>query len=181
MAELRARPEMTARALELVILTAARPGEVLGMKWSEIDLGAGLWTVAGERMKSGRPHRIPLSGRAVELLASLPREGELVFLGRRTGRRPHPMVLMLLLQRMGHSVTAHGFRASFKTWASERTNYPCELIEAALAHVIGDAAEQSYHRGDMLDRRRRLMSDWAEFCDRGAGDGEVVAIRQSMK
>ena len=181
MAELRDRPDMTARALELAILTAARPGEVLGMKWSEIDLSAGLWTVAGERMKSGRPHRVPLSGRAVELLASLPREDELVFLGRRTGRRPHPMVLMLLLQRMGHSVTAHGFRASFKTWASERTNYPRELIEAALAHVVGDAAEQAYSRGDMLAKRRQLMEAWSAYCDRAAGDGEVVAIRQSMK
>ena len=177
MAELRARPDMTARALELAILTAARPGEVLGMKWSEIDLGAGLWTVPGERMKSGRPHRVPLSGRAVELLASLPREGELVFLGRRTGRKPHPMVLMLLLQRMGHSVTAHGFRASFKTWASERTNYPRELIEAALAHVIGDAAEQAYSRGDMLAKRRQLMEAWTDYCGRPSVAGDVVPIR----
>ena len=177
MAELRARPDMTARALELAILTAARPGEVLGMKWSEIDLGAGLWTVPGERMKSGRPHRVPLSGRAVELLASLPREGELVFLGRRTGRRPHAMALVLLLQRMGHSVTAHGFRASFKTWASERTNYPRELIEAALAHVIGDAAEQAYSRGDMLAKRRQLMEAWTDYCVEPRGAGDVVPIR----
>ena len=147
------------------------------MKWSEIDLGAGLWTVAGERMKSGRPHRVPLSGRAVELLASLAREGELVFLGRRTGRRPHPMVLMLLLQRMGHSVTAHGFRASFKTWSSERTNYPRELIEAALAHVIGDAAEQAYSRGDMLAKRRQLMEAWTDYCVEPRGAGDVVPIR----
>jgi integrase len=87
------------------------------------------------------------------------------------------MALVLLLQRMGHSVTAHGFRASFKTWASERTNYPRELIEAALAHVIGDAAEQAYARGDMLAKRRRLMEDWAAYCDRVARAGAVVPIR----
>jgi integrase len=178
MVELRQRPDMTARALELAILTASRPGECLGMRWGEVDLGAALWTVPGERMKSGRPHRVPLSHRAVELLATLPREGEFVFLGRRTGAKPHPMVLVTLLRRMGHTVTAHGFRASFKTWASERTNYPRELIEAALAHVIGDAAEQAYSRGDMLARRRQLMEAWSEFCSRPAAEAEIVPIRK---
>jgi integrase len=178
MVELRQRPDMTARALELAILTASRPGECLGMRWGEVDLGAALWTVPGARMKSGRPHRVPLSHRAVELLATLPREGEFVFLGRRTGAKPHPMVLVTLLRRMGHTVTAHGFRASFKTWASERTNYPRELIEAALAHVIGDAAEQAYSRGDMLARRRQLMEAWSEFCSRPAAEAEIVPIRK---
>jgi integrase len=178
-ADLRAREEMTARALELLILTAARPGEVLGARWPEIDLAAGMWTVPGERMKSGRPHRVPLCGRAVELLADLPREGDFVFLGRRTGARPHNMVLVTLLQRMGHDgLTAHGFRASFKTWASERTNFPRELIEAALAHVIGDQAEQAYARGDMMDRRRELMEHWARYIDRSSVGGDVVPIRK---
>jgi integrase len=181
MVELRARQEMSARALELLILTAARPNEVLGARWSEIDLGEAVWTVPGERMKGGRPHRVPLSGRAVELLATLPREAEYLFLGRRTGSKPHNMVMSTLLQRMGHAVTAHGFRASFKTWASERTNYPREIIEAALAHVIGDAAEQAYARGDMLARRRQLMESWSEYCSKpDTANGMVVPLRKEV-
>jgi integrase len=178
LSDLRARPEMPARALEFAILTAARPGEVLGARWSEIDLAEATWALPGDRMKSGRPHRVPLSGRAVELLAGLPREGEYVFLGRRTGARPHAMVLVKLLRRMGHAVTAHGFRATFKTWASERTNYPREIIEAALAHVIGDAAEQAYNRGDMLARRRQLMEAWSEYCSKpDVANGVIVPLR----
>ena len=176
--ELRQRPEMSARALELLILTAARPNEVLGARWSEIDLTQAIWMVPGERMKSGRSHRAPLSGRAVELLTGLPQDGNFVFPGR-TGRRPSAMLLMNLLRRMGHgSVTAHGFRATFKTWASERTNYPREIIETALAHVIGDAAEQAYARGDMLARRRQLMKSWTEFCSKSdPANGVVVPLR----
>src|SRR4029453_7795168 len=128
---------VAARALEFLILTAARPGEVLGARWSEIE--GDVWTVPGERMKTGRPHRVPLSKRAVELLADLPREGEYVFPGRHAGRPYAHDGLIKLCYRLGCNVTAHGFRATFKTWASERTNYPREIIEAALAHVIGDA------------------------------------------
>jgi len=179
MHELRQRPSMVARALELLILTAARPGELLGMRWSEIDLASATWTIPGERMKSGRPHRVPLSGRAVELLADLPREGAFTFLGRSAGVRSNPHGLRKLLRRMGHSVTAHGFRASFKTWAGERTNYAREVVEAALAHVIGDAAEQAYARGDMLARRRQLMETWAEYCSKpDTANGIVVPLRQ---
>lgn len=177
MAELRQRPEMGARALELLILTAARPNEVLGARWSEFDLSAATWTIPDERMKSGRRHRVPLSGRTVELLADLPREGEYVFIGRRTGARPNPMTLVRQLRRMGHAVTAHGFRSAFKTWASERTNYPREIIEVALAHVIGDAAEQAYARGDMLTRRRQLMESWADYCSRPHVEADVVPLR----
>jgi integrase len=173
MTELRQQPETNARALELLILTAARPNEILGARWSEFDLAGAIWTVPGERMKSGRPHRVPLSGRAVELLADLPREAEIVFLARRTGARPHPMVLVTLLRRMGHTITAHGFRASFKTWASERTNYPREIIEAALAHP----AEQAYARGDMLARRRQLMEAWSDYCSRLNVEADVVPLR----
>ena len=179
MIELGQREEMSARALEFAILCAARPGEVLGARWSEIDMAEATWTIPGERMKSGRPHRVPLSGRAVELLASLPREGDFVFLGARTGAQPHPMILIMLLRRMGHAVTAHGFRASFKTWAGERTNYAREVVEAALAHVIGDAAEQAYSRGDMLARRRQLMEAWSEYCSKpDTANGVVVPLRQ---
>jgi integrase len=164
MIELGQRPEMSARALQFAILTAARPGEVLGARWSEVE--GDVWTVPGERMKTGRPHRVPLSKRAVELLADLPREGEYVFPGRHAGRPYAHDGLIKLCYRLGCNVTAHGFRATFKTWASERTNYPREIIEAALAHVIGDAAEQAYARGDMLARRRQLMDDWARYCTR---------------
>jgi integrase len=180
MVDLRQREEISARALELLILTAARPNEVLGARWSEIDLAEAVWTVQGERMKGGKPHRVPLSGCAVELLAALPREAEYVFLGRRTGSKPHNMVMSTLLGRMGRAVTAHGFRATFRTWAGERTNYPREVIEAALAHVIGDAAEQAYARGDMLARRRQLMESWSEYCSRpDDANGVIVPLRLS--
>jgi len=177
--ELRQQPSMVARALELLILTAARPSELLGMRWSEIDLASATWTIPGERMKSGRPHRVPLSGRAVELLADLPREGAFVFLGRSAGVRSNPHGLRRLLRRMGHNVTAHGFRASFRTWAGERSNFAREVVEAALAHVVGDAAEQAYIRADMLARRRQLMEAWSEYCSKpDTANGVVVPLRQ---
>jgi integrase len=175
LAELRQRPEITARAIEFAILCAARPGEVTGARWDEIS--GDIWEVPPERMKSGRAHRVPLSRRAVELLAALPREGDLIFPGRYSGTRPHTNVMVTWLRRMGHPVTTHGFRASFKTWATERTNYPRELIEAALAHVIGDAAEQAYSRGDMLAKRRQLMEAWSGYLDQPHGVREVLAIR----
>jgi integrase len=177
--DLRERPEISARALEFLILTAARPNESLGARWSETDLKEAIWSVPGERMKGGRSHRVPLSGRAVELLAHLPLEGEYVFPGRVSGSRPDLTVMKTLLRRMGQGVTAHGFRATFKTWASERTNYPREIIEAALAHIIGDAAEQAYSRGDMLARRRQLMESWAEYCSRRNVEADIVPIRPS--
>jgi integrase len=120
-------------------------------------------------MKSGRPHRVPLSGRAVELFAGLPRDGsDNVFLGRSAGVRSNPHGLRRLLKRMEHGVTAHGFRASFRTWAGERTNFPRELIEVSLAHAVGDATEEAYNRGDMLARRRQLMEAWSEYCSPAA-------------
>jgi integrase len=181
MVGLRQREEMTARALEFLILTAARPNEVLGARWSEINLAEATWTVPAERMKSNREHRVPLSGRAVELLANLPREADFVFLGRRTGAKPYAMAMTDLLGRMGHAVTAHGFRSTFRTWAGERTNYAREVVEAALAHVIGDAAEQAYARGDMLARRRQLMESWAEYVSRpDVANGVVVPLRQGV-
>jgi integrase len=176
--ELRQRPSMVARSLELLILTAARPSELLGMRWSEIDLASAMWTIPGERMKGGRPHRVPLSGRAVELLAGLPRDGSNnVFLGRSVGVRSNPHGLRRLLKRMEHGVTAHGFRASFRTWAGERTNFPRELIEVSLAHAVGDETEQAYARGDMLARRRQLMEAWSKYCGQPHVEGDVVPLR----
>jgi integrase len=172
---------MSAKAFEFEILTAARPGEVLGACWDEINLVEAAWVVPSERMKSGRPHRVPLSGRAIELLANLPREGEYVFPGHRTGGRMYTNALTLLLRRMGHSgISAHATaRASFKTWGFERTNFPRELIEAALAHIVGDEAEKSYLRGDALARRRQLMEAWSEYCSKpDTANGVVVPLRE---
>jgi integrase len=169
MVELRGRSEMNARALELLILTAARPNEILGARWSEIDLASTMWVIPAERMKSGKPHRVPLSAAAVELLTNLPREGAHVFIGRLPGSNPNPHALRKTLRLMKRRVTAHGFRASFRTWASECTAYPRELIEVALAHAVGDATEAAYARGDMLARRRELMEAWADFCGNNGG------------
>jgi integrase len=180
MVELRARPETTARALEFQILCAARPGEVLDARWDEIDSAEGTWTIPDTKMKSGRSHRVPLSGAAVELLTALPRASAFIFPGAVTGTKAQADTLARLVKRMGHAVTAHGFRASFRTWAGERTNYPREIIEAALAHVIGDAAEQAYARGDMLARRRQLMESWSDYCGLPARDGEVVPLRTGV-
>jgi integrase len=180
MADLCKRPETNARALELLILTAARPNEVLGARWGEIDLASAMWAIPAERMKSGRPHRIPLSGRAVELLAALPRESGFVFIGHRSGSNPNPHAHRMLLRRMGHNgVTVHGFRSSFRTWAGERSNFPRELLEVALAHAVGDETEQAYMRTDMLARRRQLMESWAKYCSRPHAKGDVVPLRTS--
>jgi integrase len=180
MQQLRQEPELSAKGLELMILCASRPNEALGAKWMEVNFDEALWMVPGERMKSGRPHRVPLSGRAVQLLGELHRDGEFIFPG--TGRGGHltRWATKYLLERMGHSeaATAHGFRASFKTWASEQTSYPRELIESCLAHVIGGAVEQAYSRGDMLAKRRQLMEAWSDYCDRVLHvEGDVVPIR----
>jgi integrase len=181
MVELHQRSELSARALELAILTAARPNEVIGARWSEINMAEAIWTVDGDRMKSGRPHRVPLSGRTVELLASLPREGEYLFVGRFPGSKMDTSAMGTLLKRMGHNVTAHGMRSAFKTWASERTNFAREIIEAALAHIIGDAAEQSYMRGDALARRRQLMESWSEYVSKpDTANGIVVPLRKEV-
>src|SRR5262249_49284428 len=144
-------------------------GELLGMRWSEIDLASAMWTVSGERMKSGRPHRVPLSGRAVELFAGLPRDSsDNVFLGRSAGVRSNPHGLRRLLKRMEHGVTAHGFRASFRTWGGGRTNFPRELIEGSLAHAVGDATGEAYKRGDMPARRRQPIGGRGGTCNPAA-------------
>jgi integrase len=166
MERLRANPDNSARALELLILCASRPAEVAGARWDEFNHDTATWMIPGRRMKNGQQHGVPLSPRAVELLTNLPRCGEHLFVGRGDGP-PHPRLLANTLQRMGYAgLTAHGFRASFKTWAEETTQYPPHVIEMCLAHVVGGAVERAYRRGDLLDQRRRLMQDWADFCDR---------------
>jgi integrase len=176
MAELRGRREASARLLEFAILTATRRGEVCGARWSEIK--GNVWEIPPHRMKARKEHRVPLCNRALAILSSLPRESEFVFTGRSAGIPVSGMAVLRLLARMGHGdLTMHGFRSSFRDWAAETTAYPNHVVEMALAHAIPDAVEAAYRRGDLIDKRRRLMEDWAAYCDRLARGGEVVTIR----
>jgi integrase len=166
-AALRKAAGVGARALEFAILTAARSGEVRGATWAEIDLTEEVWTVPAERMKAGREHRVPLSPAAVTLLESLPKiaGNELVFSATRGGQLSD-MTLTQVLRRMQIPVTAHGFRSTFRDWTAERTNYPRDVAEMALAHMIGDKVEAAYRRGDLFAKRQRMMADWAAFIAR---------------
>ncbi|RYZ68420.1 MAG: integrase, partial [Proteobacteria bacterium] len=156
---------MSARALEFVILTAARSGEVRGARWSEFDLQEGVWQCPGERMKAGKDHRVPLSPAALGVLNSLHRiQGEdLVFTSPRGGPLSD-MSLVALVRRMGVNAVPHGFRSTFRDWASENTNHPREVAEMALAHTIGNAVEAAYRRGDLFAKRKEMMDDWACYC-----------------
>jgi integrase len=157
---------LAARALELCILTAARSGEILGMQWSEIDLERKIWTVPAHRMKAAREHRVPLSVRAVAILRQLgeTKTGDLVFPGRARGKPLSNMAMEMVLRRMKiENATVHGFRSSFRDWSSELTNFSNEVCEAALAHVIKNKAEAAYRRGDLLEKRRKLMEAWAAY------------------
>lgn len=168
MGQLRARGGITARALEWTILAAARSGEALGARWEEIDRENRLWTIPAERMKAARPHRVPLTDRMLEILdeMALAKElGPFVFPGQRRGKGLSVMSLTMQLRRMGRGeVTVHGFRSSFRDWAAEQTHFAREIAEAALAHVVGDATERAYRRGDALERRRELMTVWERYC-----------------
>jgi integrase len=174
---LRDKLGVSALALEFCILTAARTSEVIGAKWNEIDLDEKVWTVPAERMKSNRPHRVPLSERALEILKGLnPSDDEMIF--RNGGGRPLSNMAMLELVRgMRPGLTVHGFRSTFSDWCRDRTNYSRDVIEMALAHVIKDKTEAAYRRGDALDKRRRLMTEWARYCEQPAVVGDVVSIR----
>jgi integrase len=168
-----------ARALEFAILTAARTGEVLGTRWQEVDLETKVWIVPAARTKAGREHRVPLTERAVEILGALVqvRTGDYVFSGARRGKPLSPTALLALMCRAGERYTVHGFRSAFRDWAGERTNFPREVAEAALAHVVGDATERAYRRGDALEKRRALMEAWAAFCEPKAGNVVVPLAR----
>ena len=179
-ARLREREAVAALALEFAILTAARSGEVLGARWTEIDPAAKVWTIPAERMKAAREHRVPLNERAVEIVESMgeAKVSEFVFPGQRSGRPLSVMALEMVLRRMGtENTTVHGFRSTFRDWAGNETHFPRELAEHALAHVIGDKAEQAYRRSDALARRRELMDAWARFCDGGACEN-VLAFKR---
>lgn len=166
MRRIRLRPGLSARVLKFTILTAARSGEALGTRWSEIDLARALWIVPAERMKGGRMHRVPLSSAALAVLQPL-REasfGDLVFPGMKPGTPLSNMSMDKILRLERLDITVHGFRSTFKDWATERTNFSHELSEAALAHAIRDKTDAAYRRGDMMDKRREMMEAWARFC-----------------
>lgn len=167
MKALRSQAGMSARALEFTILTAARSGETRGACWLEIDLEAATWTVPAERMKAGKEHRVPLSNAALEMLRALPHDDsskELLVFASPRGGMLSDMSLTAVLRRMKVSAVPHGFRSTFRDWCAERTNYPREVAEMALAHAIGDKVEAAYRRGDLLAKRKQLMADWADFC-----------------
>ena len=178
-AGLRQRPATAARALEFCILTATRSGEALAARWNEIDLHAKIWTVPPARTKAAREHRIPLSDRPLAILREMEkgRTSDYVFPGRRAGKSLSGMAFEMLLRRIGSPYTAHGFRSSFRDWAGNETLFPRELAEHALAHVIGDKAEQAYRRSDALTRRRELMDAWAGHCGGAAGENVLTFKR----
>lgn len=165
---LRKRVTVGRLALEFLILTAARSGEVRGCSWSEIDLKSGLWTIPGERMKAGKMHVVPLSGAALDVLerAQLVRSpvSDLVFPGQNPKRTISDMTLLKVLRDRNAGVTVHGFRSAFRDWVAEETDYPGEVAEAALAHAIPNKVEAAYRRTDFLEKRKALMADWAAFC-----------------
>lgn len=178
MMALRKQPGFSARALEFAILTAARTGEVLRARWSEIDLSERVWIVPADRMKTGREHRVPLVDAAIALLGRTGKPDQFVFPGARLGAPLSNMALLMTLRRMGRGdLTAHGFRSTFRDWAAERTAFPSEVAEMALAHAVGDKVEAAYRRGDLFEKRRALADAWARYCERSEGGGEVVALR----
>lgn len=175
--QLRKMPGVAPAALEFAILTAARSGEVLGGRWDEIDLSERVWTIPAARMKGGREHRVPLPPRAIQILKGMQthKVSEFVFPGVKPQRPLSVMALEMVLRRAKIDATVHGFRSAFRDWSGERTAFPREVAEAALAHLVGDQTERAYRRGDALEKRRALMDAWASFCD-DAGRDKVVAF-----
>lgn len=164
--KLRGLTALSARALELTILTAARTSEVLKATWSEFDLKTKTWTIPVERMKAGREHRVPLSGAAITVLNKLERTSDYLFPGQTEGKPLSNMAMEMCLRRMGMAhYTVHGFRSAFRDWAGEETNFPREVAEMALAHLVGSATERAYRHGDAFEKRRALMIAWAGYCE----------------
>ncbi len=184
MVQLKARDAVAARALEFAILTAARTSEVLGAKWSEIDLDARVWTIAAGRMKAGREHRVPLADRAIQVIRNMEtsKQNDHIFYGDQRATLSN-MSLLMLLRRMGRNdITSHGFRSTFRDWVAEQTDCPSAVAEMALAHSIGNAVEAAYRRGDLFEKRRVLMSKWAAYCTKPqALAGTVMAFRSKRK
>ena len=184
MADLRVEEGAAARALELLILTATRTIETIGIRWPEIDMDNATWVIPAKRMKMHKEHRVPLSPPAVKLLRSLEAKRadgeEFVFPGC-PGHHLSNMALLSVLRRMKRDeITVHGFRSTFRDWAAECTNYPHEVCEMALAHAVSNEVEAAYRRGDLFEKRRRLMVDWAKYCDTPKATGEVVSLKQKQ-
>jgi integrase len=161
---------MAARALEFAILTACRSGEVRKARWDEIDLAKAIWVIPGSRMKAGKEHRVPLSNRAVAILTAMKemRTSDFIFPGTSSGKPLSGMAMAMQLRRMkAADITVHGFRSTFRDWASETTSFPHEVCEQALAHTIGNKTEAAYRRGDLFEKRQRLMQAWADFIENG--------------
>jgi integrase len=180
--ELRKLETVAARALEFAILTAARTGEVLGARWDEINMADRLWTIPAARMKAGKEHRVPLSDAALAILEKMAeqRSGDYVFPGGVAGRPRSNVAMFKVLRRMKRDdLTVHGFRSTFRDWAAERTGFPQEVAEMALAHAVADKVEAAYRRGDLFEKRRQLADAWARFCAQPAtaGDNNVRPIR----
>jgi integrase len=186
MAKLRLQEGVAARALEFLILTAARTGEVIGARWSEINLREKLWTIPAERMKAGKEHRVPLSSRAVEILEAIHSGSSapdgFVFPGNKAKKPLSNMAFLMLLRRMKCAgMTAHGLRSSFRDWSAERTNFPSEVAEMALAHAVGSKVEAAYRRGDLYGKRQHLMDHWATFCaSPAAATASVIPMREAV-
>jgi integrase len=176
MAKVRADASITARALEFIVLTAARSGEAVEARWDEIDLDARLWIVPASRMKAGREHRVPLSDAPLAVLEAMRtiKQSAYVFPGANAGQPVRGGTVWWLANQLA-GVSVHGLRSSFRDWASERTNFQREVCEMALAHAISSAVEKAYRRGDLFEKRRKLMDAWAEFCAK-PGAGKVVSI-----
>jgi integrase len=192
MQALRQQEGTAARVFEFAILTAARTGETIGATWGEIDIAAKVWTIPAERMKATREHRVPLSSRALALLEEVKSQrvvaedqdpaDAFVFPGAKRDRPLSNMAFLMLLRRMERNdLTAHGFRSTFRDWCAERTSYPREVAEMALAHTIGDKVEAAYRRGDLFEKRKRLMDQWSKFCATPPAkpDGNVEPLRRT--
>ena len=179
--DLQSREGTAALALEFTILTAARRGEVLGARWDEFDFERAVWAVPAHRIKGGREHRIPLSERALAIVKALRQadEGEFVFAGHKSGKPLSKMALGNVLRRMKvDDATVHGFRSAFRDWAAECTNFTNEVYEAALAHTVTNKVEAAYRRGDLFEKRRKLMDAWAAFCGATRAAGKIVPMRR---
>lgn len=183
MAALRAQAGTAALGLQFLILTAARTSEVTGATWEEIDLAAKTWTIPDDRIKAGRQHRVPLSDAVLAILLQTPEKQRTGIIFRGEGKKAASLssnAFLALLKRMNRpNLTAHGFRSTFRDWAAERTNYPREVAEMALAHAISDKVEAAYRRGDLMEKRRRLMAEWAKFCMTQRSSEQVVPLNRA--
>jgi integrase len=179
MRQLRALEGIAPRALEFTILTAVRSGEALGARWEEMDLAGRLWVIPPQRMKSNKEHRVPLAPRVMAIVREMAdiRMSDFVFPGRKQGRPISDMATRSLVGELREGITTHGFRSTFRDWAAESTGFPNHVLEMALAHSVADAVEAAYRRGDLLEKRRKLMEAWAAYCERPAS-ADVVVLKQ---